>query len=256
MIGSYMCTAVQNKTIVNNKVLTSTYSAQMSMLPTKLHTWSTVHELISSVCAWHRRWVCIVDDASEPDASVLLPPLVLGCWTVVGVGDGDVVRRPGLVDSIFKRFPPIGVDALKSNGDVARALLLLAPPPLLLLWLFDGEAEAKYAADWLPSNELAFCCSDNNWNVFGIFAGNGIRFCGDVFEFDGGDCCERNGFVWIGGVCRLIIRFCGPFIIWCFNSLSFAAWAWEEMWKNVNIHYFSCSNFLLFRLISVIYQWK
>lgn len=42
-----------------------------------------------------------------------------------------MVRRPGLVDSIFIRFPPTGVDALKSNGDEARArLLLLLPLPL------------------------------------------------------------------------------------------------------------------------------
>lgn len=48
----------------------------------------------------------------------------------VGIGDGDVVRRPGLVDSIFNRFPPTGVDALKSNGDEARTRLLLLPLPL------------------------------------------------------------------------------------------------------------------------------
>lgn len=47
----------------------------------------------------------------------------------VGIGDGDVVRRPGLVDSIFNRFPT-GVDALKSNGDEARTRLLLPPLPL------------------------------------------------------------------------------------------------------------------------------
>lgn len=43
-----------------------------------------------------------------------------------------MVRRPGLDDSIFMRFPLIGVDALKSNGEEARARLLL------LLPLFNG----------------------------------------------------------------------------------------------------------------------
>lgn len=129
------------------------------MLPTNVHTWSTVHELISSVWTWHRRWLCTDTDASEPDASVL-QQLVFGCWTVVGVGDGEVVRRPGLVDSIFKRFPPTGVDALRSNGDEARARILLPPPPPLPLplllngaaasvWLIDGDdaAAATAAAD-------------------------------------------------------------------------------------------------------------
>lgn len=191
------------------------------MLPTKLHTCSTVQELISSVCAWHRRWIC-VGDVSEAAKFSLLPQLVFGCWTVVG--DGDAVLRLGLVASILRRFPPTGVDALKSNGDEGRARLLLFDA-VANVWLIDG-ADAKN--DWLPSNEFAFCCRDSSWNVFGMFAGNGIRFCGDVFEFDGGDCCERNGFVWIGGVCRFCaIRFCGPFKICCFNSLSLAAWAWE-----------------------------
>lgn len=49
----------------------------------------------------------------------LLPQLVFGCRIVVG--DGDAVLRLGLDDSIFNRFPPTGVDALKSNGDEARA---------------------------------------------------------------------------------------------------------------------------------------
>lgn len=187
------------------------------MLATKLHTWSTVQELISSVCAWHRRWIC-VDDVSEAEFS-LLPQLVLVCWTVVG--DGDAVLRLGLVDSIFKRFPPTGVDALKSNGDegLARVLLFVA---VANVWLIEG-ADAKNG--WLLSKVLAFCWRDSSWNVFGMFVGNGIRFCGDVFEFDGGDCWERKGFVWIGGVCRFVIRFCGPFKICCFNSLSFAACA-------------------------------
>lgn len=194
------------------------------MLPTKLHTWSTVQELISSVCAWHRRWIC-VGDVSDAECS-LLPQLVFGCWTVVG--DGDAVLRLGLVDSIFSRFPPTGVDALKSNGDDGLARLLLFDA-VANVWLIEG-ADAKN--DWLPSNEFAFWSS---WNVFGMFAGNGIRFCGDVLEFDGGDCWERNGFWWIGGVWRLVIRFCGPFKICCFNSLSLAAWAC----KNFTNSYFS-----------------
>lgn len=208
---------------------TSTYSEQMSMLPTKLHTWSTVHELISSVCAWHRRRFC-GGDISDAECSLLLPPPLLvfgsnfdsnfGCWTVVG--DGDAVLWLGLDDSNFIRFAAIGVDALKSNGDDALVRLLFVAVATNV-WLIDG-ADAKNG--WLFSNEFAFCCNDSSWNVFGIFAGNGIRFCGDVFTFDGGDCCARNGFWWIGGVCRFISRFCGPFNMCCFISLSFAAWAY------------------------------
>lgn len=62
---------------------------------------------------------------------------------MVGVGDGEVVRRPGLVDSIFKRFPPTGVDALRSNGDEARARILLPPPPPLPLPLLLNGAAAS-----------------------------------------------------------------------------------------------------------------
>lgn len=201
----------------------------MSMLPTNEHTSATVHEFISSVCAWHRR---CNGDVSVAEYSLLLPQLVFGCWTVVG--DGDAVLRLGLDDSNFMRFPPIGVDALlKSNGDDALVRLLFVA--VANVWLIDGwaaaaaaataDADAKYG--WLFSNEFAFCCSDNSWNVFGIFAGIGIRLCGDVFTFDGGDCCERNGFTWIGGVCRFVSRFCGPFKMCCLISLSFAAWAYR-----------------------------
>lgn len=205
--------------ITNIIWLTSTYSAQISMLPTKLHTWSTVQELISSVCAWHRRRFCI-GDVSDVECS-LLPELVFGCWTVVG--DGDAVLRFGLVAvSNFIRFALTGVDALKSNGDAALVRLLLFDVVAVNVWLIDG-AVAKNG--WLFSNEFAFCWSDKNCNVFGMFAGNGIRLCGDVFAFDGGDCCDRNGFVWIGGVWRFGNRFCGPFNICCFISLSFAACA-------------------------------
>lgn len=212
------------------KTPTSTYSAQMSMLPTKLHTCSTVQEFISSVRAWHRRWLCAGDASAAVENSLLLPQLVFGCWTVVG--DGDAVLRFGLCDSNFKRFATFGVDALKSNGDDALVRLLFDVEANV--WLIDGAAAVAAADDddddakngWLFSSEFAFCCSDNNWNVFGMFADNGIRFCGDVVVFDGGDCCERNGFVWIGGVCRLFSRFCGPFIKF-FISLSFAACAWN-----------------------------
>lgn len=41
------------------------------------------------------------------------------------MGDGDAVLRLGLDVSIFNRFPPTGVDALKSNGDAARARFVL-----------------------------------------------------------------------------------------------------------------------------------
>lgn len=59
------------------------------------------------------------------------------------VGDGDAVRRLGL-ESIFKRFAPVGVDALKSNGDDALVRLLFDADAVAVVnvWLIDG-ADAK-----------------------------------------------------------------------------------------------------------------
>lgn len=57
------------------------------------------------------------------------------------VGDGDAVRRLGL-ESIFKRFAAIGVDALKSNGDNALVRLLFDAVAVVNVWLIDG-ADAK-----------------------------------------------------------------------------------------------------------------
>lgn len=146
----------KNKRI--NAMLTSVYSAQMSMLCTKLHTWSTVHELISSLSTWHRlggtAGVVVVVAFVVPlslfgvcDRSRLL------CCTVVG--DGVRVFRPRHGDSILGRFTLTGVE-LKSNGDDAlRHWLMLLLLELLLL-LFVVVACCNWLDVVAPNDGIAY----------------------------------------------------------------------------------------------------
>lgn len=200
-------------------MLTSTYSAHMSILPTKLHTWLTVHELISSLWAWHRRGLATGDALA--DKFVAMPGVwarFFAAWdTFSAVGEGDDALRFGL-DSIFNRLPPTGVDALKSSGDEGRGRLLLDVDAADVDWLDDA-----FTPNAGLISEDAFCCIVRNCSGFGTLGGNGIRFCGDVVEF--GDCCERNEFEWMGGVWRLFSRLGGPFKMCCLISFSFAACA-------------------------------
>lgn len=91
------------------------------MLLTKSQTWSTLHELISSHCDWHFRWLVTL----------------LRCWLT-----GDSMLRLGLGDSNFKRF--VTGAALRSSGVVVCCSLDVAATVeglrgirwwLLLLWL-------------------------------------------------------------------------------------------------------------------------
>lgn len=132
----------------------------MSMLPTKLHTWFTVHELISSLCAWHRRWLV----AGEAFANWF--DVVPGVWArflascccccaakaAVAVGEGDALRF-GL-DSIFNRFALIGVDALKSSGDDGRGRLLFVDSvAVAVVWLVTDTFPPN---DWLPDDKSIY----------------------------------------------------------------------------------------------------
>lgn len=216
------------------------------MLPTNSHTWFTVHELISSVCAWHLLWALLLQlllwfIIGPGDDDALLCVRDGCCWIVVVVavavavaaawkwccsnaaadtdadgsgGEPTKLRRPGLGDSIFKRLL-IGVDALKSNGDEALARN----------WLF------KFG-----------------WSFVVRFVGNGARASGDFCIYDRfvnvdwplvalptllpirfGDCCRNWLWLWWwladGELCNgtmALDRLTGPFRICC-SSASLAA---------------------------------
>lgn len=98
------------------KILTWTYSAQISILPTNSQTCSTLQELISSLCAWHR--LDAVDELWVVHASSLFDLN----WLELIVADCDKI---GLMlwsdDGELKRifFTDVGVfELLKSNGVV------------------------------------------------------------------------------------------------------------------------------------------
>lgn len=205
--------------------LTSTYSAQMSMLLTNSHTWATVHELISSLWAWQRRWLDAFAAAPATEATafdgVVIPATDGVCARLRGidwddgcscVAGGDPRLRTGLGDSIFRRFV-IGIDALRSNGDAGRMCVSFELLPLLVdVLAVAAWLTAVAVNDWLISDD-AFCCSDMYCNAVGI------RFWGDAFGFDDGDCCwcwRLFDIKW-----DLVGRFVGPFKI-CWISASFA----------------------------------
>lgn len=102
--------------------LTSTYSAQISMLPTNSQTWLTFQLLISSLCDWHFRWPIVRHE----------PPLLRLLWCV-----GEPMLRFGLCASNFTRFV-IGVLALRSNGE-ADIVACSLPDDWLLLGGLLGE---------------------------------------------------------------------------------------------------------------------
>lgn len=180
------------------------------MLPTKSHTCPTVHELISSLCAWHLRWPWFIgpgdDDAllcvRDGCGCGVVVVVVWCCWWLAG---GEPTLRTGLGDSIFNRLLT-GVDELKSNGDAA-----------------------------LPRNWLFKC----GWSLADKLVANGIRVRGDFCmyaKFDTvdwtacrfGDCCLRWFEFWLpdGELWRVVVmafeRFTGPFRICC-SSASLAA---------------------------------
>lgn len=196
-------------------IFTSTYAPHISILLTNSHTWSTVHEFISSLCALHLRWLCIRFAVSLPG--------VWGRTLFIDIGPpvpGDGLRFKCInsfesVVSIPKRFRLAG-DALKSNGDNALCLLLI---------VFDcimSRPETEWVwIDWAWSDE-DFCGSDKNCCELEKFK---PRFCGEVVGLEVGDCWRRNGLECMWGVLRLIIRLDGPFRTCCLNSFSFAACA-------------------------------
>lgn len=213
--------------------LTSTYSAQISILPTKSHTWFTVHEFISSLWAWQRRWlvaavVAVVDELKQVVGMCDWVRDWVTWSVVVAVGDPKLL---GLDDSILSRLPT-GVDALKSNGDAALVRVSLVDVALVAL---DDGAVADAPNDWLISDE-AFCCNDIYCKAVGI-GGSDIRLWGDVVGFEVGDCCWRSVLWLFGSVC--FSRFGGAFKICCISA-SLAARACEpmELYELIDAIYF------------------
>lgn len=227
------------------KMLTSIYSAQISMLLTKSHTWATVHELISSLWAWQRRWLDAFVATPKATAfnDVAFEPATTttdGVWARLRVVDwdgcscvagGEPKLRTGLGDSIFIRFV-IGVEALRSNGDAGRMCVSfeLLPLPIDILAGVVADAAVVWLTDvavndWLISDD-AFCCNDMYCNAFGTFDRD-KRFCGDVFGFDDGDCCWWWCWRLFDNKWDLVGRFVGPFKI-CWISASFATRAFTH----------------------------
>lgn len=195
-------------------LLTSTYSAQMSMLPTKSQTWLTVHELISSLCAWHLLWdwwLLLLLLAGPGDEDALLwarDGRCCGCVPMMFcelADSGEPTLRTGLGDSIFNRLP-IGVDELKSNGELGR------PRSWLFRCGWSLAADRLLAVNGTRANG-DFCMYD--------------RLANDWLAIRLGDCWRSWLAVdWLldeGELCRFEIgRLAGPLRICC-NSASFAA---------------------------------
>lgn len=109
--------------------LTLTYSAQIAMLSTKLHTSSTFHALISSIFIWHFRVNCVLPACSLLLLVVLLlldvlkPDVDADNWLLVVVTLGDVACCCLCVSvdvgDNFIRFASGGVlDELRSSGEI------------------------------------------------------------------------------------------------------------------------------------------
>lgn len=205
-----------------NIIFTSTYPAHISILLTNSHTWSTVHELISSLCALHLRWLCIEFCVSP--LGVCERILLTGICPPVP-GDVETRFRFKCINSfesvvpIKKRFTLAG-DALKSNGDNALCL------PLTVFDCIVSRPETEWVWNGWVWFDVGFCGIDKNCNELGRFD---PRFCGEAVGFEVGDCWRRNGFECMGGVFRLIIRLDGPFKTCCLNSFSFAACALNKL---------------------------